>query len=183
MYKRQVKGLSEKISDFINSFEQKELIIEPEAKPTIDADMSIEINKKQEVSQIDINEIVSKVSEQFSKEISTLKEKIDVLKDELDHRESDVKNFSQSKQVQKIIPKKTSKLEPPKIRIPSIKRPEKPPIIKLIKEPAEEEIKKEPEVQEEKISPPAFEGKVITPNISQVSVCLLYTSPSPRDRS
>ena len=167
---KEVKGLSEKISNFINSFEQKELIIEPEAKPTIDADMSIEINKKQEVSQIDINEIVSKVSEQFSQEISSLKEKIEVLKDELDHRESEVKDISQSKQVQKIIPKKTSKLEPPKIRIPSIRQPEKPPKIKLIQEPAEEEIKKEPEVQEEKISPPAFEGKVITPNISQVSV-------------
>ena len=167
---KEVKGLSEKISDFINSIEQREPLIEPEFKPKVDTDMSIEINEKQEVSQIDITEIVSKVSEQFSKEISTLKEKIDVLKDELDHRESDVKNFSQSKQVQKIIPKKTSKLEPPKIRIPSIKRPEKPPIIKLIKEPAEEEIKKEPEVQEEKISPTAFEGKVITPNISQVSV-------------
>lgn len=93
-----------------------------------------------------------------------------MLKDELDHRESEVKDISQSKRVQKIIPKKTSKLEPPKIRIPSIKRREKPPKIKPIKEPAEEEIKREPEVQEEKISPPNFEGKVITPNISQINV-------------
>lgn len=163
---KEVKGMSEKISDFINSFEQKELIIEQESKPT----RSIGINEKQEAPQIDITEIVSKVSEQFNKEISTLKEKIEVLKDELDHREGEVKDISQSKQVQKIIPKKTSKLEPPKIRIPSIKRPEKPPKIKLIKEPAEEEIEKESVVQEEKISSPDFEGKVITPNISQISV-------------
>ena len=167
---KEVKGMSEKIGDFINSFEQKELIIEPESKPTIDADMTIETKEKKEVPQIDITEIVSQVSEQFNQEISSLKEKIDVLKDELDHRESEVKNFSQSKQVRKIIPKKTSKLEPPKIRIPSIKPPKKAPKIKLIKESAEEEIKKEPEVQEEKISSPDFEGKVITPNISQISV-------------
>ena len=167
---KEVKGMSEKISDFINSFEQKDLLTETEFKPIIDSDMSMETNEKQEGPQIDINEIVSKVSEQFSQEISSLKEKIDVLKDELDHRESDVQNFSQRKQVQKIIPKKTSKLEPPKIRIPSIKQRETPPKIKLIKESAEEEIKKEPEVQEEKISSPDFEGKVITPNISQINV-------------
>ena len=167
---KEVKGMSEKISNFINSFEQKELIVETEFKPKTDTDMSIEINEKQEGQQIDITEIVSKVSEQFSKEISTLKEKIEGLKDELDHRESEVKDFSQSKQVQKIIPKKTSKLEPPKIRIPSIKPSKKAPKIKLIREPAEKEIKKEPEVPEEKISSPGFEGKVITPNISQISV-------------
>ncbi len=165
---KEVKGMSEKISDFINSFEQKEITIEPEFKPTIDADMFIESNETK--GQIDITEIVSKVSEKFSQEISSLKEKIDVLKDELDHRESEVKDISQYKQVQKIVPKKTSKLEPPKIRIPSITRPEKPPKIKLIKEPAEEEIKEEPEIKEEKISTPDFEGKVITPNISKISV-------------
>ena len=167
---KEVKGMSEKIKNFLNSLEQKDPIVEPESKPKIDADMSIEINEKKEVPQIDITEIVSKVSEQFSKEISTLKEKIEVLKDELDHRESEVKDISQSKQFQKIIPKKTSKLEPPKIRIPSIKPPKKAPKIKLIKKPAEEEIKKKPEVQEEKISSPDFEGKVITPNISRISV-------------
>ena len=167
---KEVKGMSEKISDFINSIEQKEPIVETELKPKTDTDMSIETNEKKEVPQVDITEIVSQVSEQFSKEISTLKEKIEVLKDELDHRESEVKDISQSKQVQKIIPKKTSKLEPPKIRIPSIKPHKKAPKIKLIKEPAEEEIKKEPEVQEDKISSPDFKGKVLTPNISQISV-------------
>ncbi|MHA1256600.1 MAG: hypothetical protein ACTSPS_13485, partial [Promethearchaeota archaeon] len=167
---KEVEGMSEKIGDFLNSFEQKELIIETESKSIRDANTSMKINEKQEVPQLDITEIVSQVSEKFSKEISTLKEKIEVLKDELDHRESEVKDISQSKRVQKIIPKKTSKLEPPKIRIPSIKRREKPPKIKPIKEPAEEEIKREPEVQEEKISPPNFEGKVITPNISQINV-------------
>lgn len=167
---KEVKGMAEKIKNFLNSLEQKEPLIEPESKPKRDANMSIEINEKKEVPQIDITEIVSKVSEQFSKEINTLKEKIEVLKDELDHRESEVKDFSQSKQVQKIIPKKTSKLEPPKIRIPSIQRRKKAPKIKLIEEPAEEEIKKETEVQEEKISSPDFKGKIITPNISRISV-------------
>jgi len=167
---KEVKGMSEKISDFINSIEQKEPIVETEFKPKTDTKMSIETNEKKDVPQMDITEIVSQVSEQFSKEISSLKEKIEVLKDELDHREGEVKDISQRKQVQKIIPKKTSKLEPPKIRIPSIKPPKKAPKIKLIKKPAEEEIKKEPVVQEDKISSPDFEGKVITPNISQISV-------------
>ena len=73
---KEVKGMSKKISDFINSFEQKALIAEPEIEPKIDANISTEINNKQEVSQINITEIVSKVSEQFNQEISSLKEKI-----------------------------------------------------------------------------------------------------------
>ena len=95
---KEVKGLSDKISDFINSIEQMEPIIETGFTPKIDTDTSRETKEKKEAPQVDITEIVTKVSEQFKEEISSLKEKIEVLKDELDHRESEVKDISQFKQ-------------------------------------------------------------------------------------
>jgi hypothetical protein len=74
-------------------------------------------------SQIDISEIVDKVSAQFKGEIETLKERIESLKDELEKKDETLSEISNHKVVKKIIPQKESRLPPPTIKIPSIKTP------------------------------------------------------------
>ena len=90
-------------------------------------------------AQIDIEQIVDKVSEQFKGEIDDLKQKIDVLKFELEEKDETLKKVSQMKVIKTIKPKKDVKLPPPEIKIPVITKPEKPPHVKA---PAKPEVKK-----------------------------------------
>jgi len=76
-----------------------------------------------EKTEIDLTEIVDKVSEQFKGEINGLKGKIEELKKELDKKDATLAKLSQKKKVEKITPKKESRLPPPKIKIPIIKKP------------------------------------------------------------
>ncbi len=78
--------------------------------------------------QIDIKEIVDQVSDKFKGEIDDLKQKIDFLQHEIDVKDETLKHTTQKKVI-KITPKKNVKLPPPKIKIPVIKKPEKPPKI------------------------------------------------------
>jgi len=83
-------------------------------------------------SDISVDHIVDKVSEQFKGEIDTLKSTIENLKKELDKKDQAIKSISQTqtKKVKKIVPKKDVKLPPPKIKIPVIKKPIPPHNIK-----------------------------------------------------
>ena len=75
-----------------------------------------------EKSDINIGEIVDKVSQQFKGEIDVLKDTIESLKKELDKKEEAIKEISHKKKIQKITPKKNVRLPPPKIKIPIIKK-------------------------------------------------------------
>ena len=80
---------------------------------------------------VDLDQIIDKVSEQFKGEIDELKTTIETLKDELDKKEEAIKTISKSsKRVQKIVPKNDVKLPPPVIKIPVIKKPTPPQQIK-----------------------------------------------------
>ncbi|MFW9998764.1 MAG: hypothetical protein ACFE9Q_15140 [Candidatus Hodarchaeota archaeon] len=101
------------------------------------------LRKDLEKASIDIDEIVGKVSEQFKGEIDDLKHEIDGLKIELEKKDETLKKVSQMKVIKTITPKKDVKLPPPKIKIPSIKKPEKAPQIKApIEHKAEKPIEK-----------------------------------------
>jgi hypothetical protein len=99
--------------------------------------------------QFDIKEIVDQVSDKFKGEIDDLKQKIDSLQHEIDVKDETIKHTTQKKVI-KITPKKNVKLPPPKIKIPVIKKPEKPP--KILGQ-----IKTEVEKPEEKIGVKSLE--------------------------
>ena len=84
-----------------------------------------------EAVQIDIEDIVGKVSEQFKGEIDDLKQKIEFLKIELEEKDKTLKKSSRTKVIKMIKPKRDVKLPPPKIKIPTIAKPEKAPHIKV----------------------------------------------------
>ena len=92
-------------------------------------------------SQIDIGEIVDKVSEQFKGQIDTLKERIELLKEELEKKDEKFNIVSNHKVVKKIIPQKESKLPPPTIKIPSIKTPKISPNVEQKRVSPTEKIK------------------------------------------
>lgn len=114
-------------------------------------------------SQIDIKEIVDKVSEQFKGEIEGLKEKIEILKQDLEKKDETLKQVSQARVIKTIKPKKESKLPPPKIKIPAIKPPNDVPQAKIKSRPVEQQAKnkievsvtehEEPKKKEEKAKP------------------------------
>ena len=76
-----------------------------------------------ERTEIDLTQIVDKVSEQFKGEIDGLKGKIEELKKELEKKDATLAKISHKKKVEKITPKRDSRLPPPKIKIPIIKKP------------------------------------------------------------
>ena len=137
---KEVEGLAENIDKFlrltgvkkelakIQAVEESGKILESKASPDV------------EVPQLDVSDIVFQVTEQFKDEIGGLKDTIEQLKIELDSKEERIKELADKKPVQVITPKKEVKLEPPKIKIPSIKRPEKAPHIKVHLEQRAEEI-------------------------------------------
>lgn len=99
--------------------------------------------KKAEVesspTQIDIKEIVDQVSDKFKDEIDGLKQKIDFLQHEIDDKDEKIKQATKKKVI-KITPKKNSKLQPPRIKIPPIitKHENPPQILGQIKTEAEQ---------------------------------------------
>jgi hypothetical protein len=95
-----------------------------------------------EEASFDIDQIVNKVSEQFKGEIDDLKHKIDALKSELEKKDEALKSVSQNKVIKKITPKKDSKLPPPKIKIPVIKKPGQTPKVRAPSKPEVEKPKK-----------------------------------------
>ncbi|MHA1192795.1 MAG: hypothetical protein ACTSP9_10930 [Promethearchaeota archaeon] len=117
-------------------------------------------------SDLDVNDIVSEVSQRFKGEIDSLKDTINGLKKELDKKSETLNKISQKKKVQKITPKKTSRLAPPVIKIPVIKKfkfPSEsqidesiPPIL-----PKEEQIASA--MEEVKIPPKKIEVNNFTP--------------------
>lgn len=84
---------------------------------------SLKKEDKVQKLDIDIGEIVDKVSQQFKGEIEGLKDTIENLKKELDKKDEAIKEISVKRRVQKITPKKEVRLPPPKIKIPVIKKP------------------------------------------------------------
>jgi len=127
---KEVEGLAESIGKFLKLAGAKK---EPIKLEKFDfKEEKVEENLDSDIEDIlDISQIVSEVTKKFKGEISTLKDTIEHLKRELEDKEERVKDLAPKKQVQKIIPKKDIKLAPPTIKIPSIKRPEKPPHIKV----------------------------------------------------
>jgi len=110
-----------KITDEIPEFQPEEEIKE---SPTS------RLHEDLEAASFDIDQIVGKVSEQFKGEIDDLKQKIDILKSELERTDESLQQVSQKKVIKKITPKKDVKLPPPKIKLPVIKKPDQPPQIK-----------------------------------------------------
>ncbi len=95
-----------------------------------------------ETASFDIDQIVDKVSEQFKGEIDDLKQKIDVLKIELEKKDETIHQVSHNKVIKKITPKKDVKLPPPKIKLPVIKKPDHPPQLKAPRKSEAEKPKK-----------------------------------------
>jgi len=133
----------------------KKIIVLTDKVPDVEDKEETEESSTKEVeveprpTQIDIKEIVDQVSDKFKGEIDDLKQKIDSLKHEIDVKDETIKHTTQKKVI-KITPKKNVKLPPPKIKIPVIKKPEKPP--KILGQ-----IKTEVEKPEEKIGVKSLE--------------------------
>ena len=118
-------------------------------------------------SQIDITEIVDKVSEQFKGEIEGLKETIETLKQDLEKKDETLKQVSQARVVKTIKPKKESKLPPPKIKIPAIKTPnEVPPQVKIRSKPTEQKVKNNLDVTITEIEEPIKKKEKAKPTIT-----------------
>ncbi|MFX1489249.1 MAG: hypothetical protein ACFFBI_08890, partial [Promethearchaeota archaeon] len=139
--------LPEEIKKVINITEE---LPEVKVEQELDVKSSEEAKKDLEDVQIDIAKIVDQVSDKFKGEIDGLKHQIEVLKHELDEKDETLKKPSHQRVVKKITPKKESKLPPPKIKIPIVKKPEEPPHIKV-------EIKPESEAPKEKIGVKSIE--------------------------
>jgi len=118
-------------------------------------------------SQIDITEIVDKVSEQFKGEIEGLKETIETLKQDLEKKDETLKHVSQARVVKTIKPKKESKLPPPTIKIPAIKTPnEVPPQVKIRSQPTEQKVKNNLDVTITEIEEPKKKKDKAKPTIT-----------------
>ncbi|MFX1575333.1 MAG: hypothetical protein ACFFB0_21565 [Promethearchaeota archaeon] len=149
----------------------------PELPADRETEQALESRSKADLEavQIDIEDIVGKVSEQFKGEIDDLKQKIEFLKHELEEKDKMVKRSSRIKVVKTIKPKKDVLLPPPEIRIPTIKKPEKAPQVKVERKLEEEkpnEVKSLQDVQvkiEEKLekstAPPIIEEQQKKPQI------------------
>lgn len=100
----------------------RELLNIPQNKE-VPPEEEVKTEQTSERTEIDVTQIVDKVSEQFKGEIEGLKGKIEELKKELEEKDQTLQSLSQKKKIQKFILKKEPKLPPPKIKIPVIKRP------------------------------------------------------------
>ncbi len=151
--------LPENIGKLLQSTEKKEKVTEA-APFTETKELPTDASLKTESSQIDLSQIVAKVSEQFEGEISGLKKQIEQLQSELENKEKELKGIALKRKVQKITPSKVVKLAPPKIKIPSIKKPEKPLKIKVETDSKFKETKELIKLKEEKTEPISIEEKI-----------------------
>jgi hypothetical protein len=106
-------------------------------------------------TEIDLTDIFNKVSEQFKGEIDTLKGTIENLKKELEKKEETLSQPTRKREVHKITPNPNSKLPPPVIKIPAIKKITKPPQEKLESVPTipAKPVDNEQEAIKEKLTP------------------------------
>jgi len=123
---------------------------------------SLKEDVKPQKADIDIGDIVDKVSQQFKGEIDGLKDTIENLKKEISKKEEAIKKISDTKKVKKITPKKEVKLPPPVIKIPVIKRtippkeqvkeskPLNPPVSQTVKPP---QVQKPPKKEKKDLTP------------------------------
>jgi hypothetical protein len=109
--------LPDKMANLLNMPQQSEE--SSEDKFEADKEKKEEIKEKQE---IDLTDIFSKVSEQFQGEIEGLKGKIEDLQKQLEKKDEKLRSITEKKKIQKISPRKESRLPPPKIKIPVIKK-------------------------------------------------------------
>ncbi|MFX1257114.1 MAG: hypothetical protein ACFFAN_04605 [Promethearchaeota archaeon] len=156
---KEVDGLPENIEKILNLSEKKVAI--PQAKEEI----AEEKKSKPETTQIDISKIVAEVSEQFRGEISSLKEQIEQLQKELDKKELTIKEVPQKSDAEGSTLKKDIKLAPPKIKIPLIKKPQKPPKIKFDLEAQLEAIKESVKTEGKKFEPIPNREELETPEL------------------
>ena len=127
-----------KIIDISEDISKEEIPKQPEITSSEEPQMVSDTGK------IDIKEIVDQVSDKFMGEIDDLKQKVENLKHEIEVKDESLRNFSQKRIIKTIKPKKDVKLPPPKIKIPNIGRPAKPPQINV-------KITKEDKISQEKI--------------------------------
>lgn len=85
------------------------------------------IESKPKSPEIDVSEIVKMISEKFKEEIEGLKNEINVLKEEIEKKDQAIKSLISNKKVKVITPSKNSRLPPPVIKIPVIKKAVKIP--------------------------------------------------------
>ncbi len=153
---KEVEGLAESIGKFLKLTGAKREPIKLEKFEVKEEEVEEKLDSDIE-DILDISQIVSEVTKKFKGEISTLKDTIEHLKRELEDNEERVKDLAPKKPIQKIVPKKDIKLAPPTIKIPSIKRPETPPHIKIEKDSLIEEIEAIDKPIEEKSETSEFE--------------------------
>jgi hypothetical protein len=113
---------------------------------------------------IDIDEIVTKISHKFKGEIDDLKSRVTSLQEELEKKSNQLNKMDKAKRVQKIKPLKEPRLKPPEIHIPTIKKIQKSK--KELEEkfpsegrpkPPEGEISIKQKTKEDKIDPDSIE--------------------------
>ncbi|MFX1338583.1 MAG: hypothetical protein ACFFDK_08230, partial [Promethearchaeota archaeon] len=167
---KEVEGLPGNIDKFLKLSgvrkESAKVQTIDESGESLEAKTSADI----EVPQIDVSDIVFQVTEQFKNEIGNLKDTIEHLKQELDSKDEKLQELTHKKPVQKIIPKKEVKLAPPEIKIPSIKKPEIAPHIKIHLEQTAEEGTEETLFYEEEIEEPEFEEEMEISEINEESL-------------
>jgi hypothetical protein len=149
--------IPEDINKILKIPESKEKIKSPE----VSTSTQVEPEQVVERTEIDITQIVDKVSEQFKGEIEGLKGTIDDLKKELEKKDETLKSITHQKKVQKFTLKKEGKLPPPKIKIPVIKKPVTQPKVSnyaIRKEPI---VKDEPDTKPIQIDLPKFNSKSV----------------------
>lgn len=126
--------------------------------------------QKIEKTEIDITQIVDKVSEQFKGEIDGLRGTIEGLKKELEKKDETLKSITGKKKVQKIIPKKETKLPPLKIKIPILKKPiQEPKVTHYVKkvDPIPKEI---PQIKAPKTEKVNEEKNLVKNNLSPIPI-------------
>ena len=160
---KEVKNLSAGIEKFVK-FNLEKVDVQKIKIPT---EIGLEGKEKASTvsnsTEIDINKVVSQITEQFKGEIGNLKDTIEKLQLELGKKEEKIKGIeqksivkealTQEKPPKEVLSVKESKLQPPRIKIPQLKAASKSPKIKIQLEPKQhediEEITPEKEILEE----------------------------------
>ena len=156
---KEVPNNIEKFLQIVGLIESLEIEKPREEVPDEKEELPKEVLEKAEekkVSGLDINQIVNQVSEQFKGEINTLRERIEVLREELKEKGTSLDDVNSEKLIRKIKPKKGSKLPPPTIKIPSVKKSKEPPKVKVssshkAKEKEKEQTKEKAETIEQQL--------------------------------
>ncbi len=176
---KEVEGLAEEINKFLALTGIKKELAQAQISDEGGDAIASETSPEVDVPQIDVSDIVFQVTEQFKDEIGSLKNTIESLKKELDSKEERLQESSQKKPIQKIVPKKEVKLAPPEIKIPSIKRPEKAPHIKVHLDQSAEETIEHPQPIEEHVETLEFEEEPQMPEITEESLMEQIQSAEP----